>query len=70
MDHSPATVIQIPTTDPITAIAIHANTPTMPQRPMAKPIAIEVRDGRPNDECLVFHCLVPAAHWWDDIVFT
>jgi len=19
---------------------------------------------------LLFHCLVPAAHWWDDIVFT
>jgi hypothetical protein len=18
----------------------------------------------------LFHCLVPAAHWWDDIVFT
>jgi hypothetical protein len=19
---------------------------------------------------LLFHCLVPAMHWWDDIVFT
>jgi hypothetical protein len=25
---------------------------------------------RPDDERLLFHCLVPAAHWWDDIVFT
>ena len=34
------------------------------------PIALDVQDGRPGDETLVFHCLVPAAHWWDDIVFT
>ena len=33
-------------------------------------IAVEVRGGRPDDKSLVFHCLVPAAHWWDDIVFT
>jgi len=25
---------------------------------------------RPDDESFLFHCLVPAAHWWDDIVFT
>ena len=35
-----------------------------------EPIAVEVRDKRPDDESLVFHCLVPAAQWWDDIVFT
>ena len=35
-----------------------------------EPIAVEVRAERPDDESLVFHCLVPAAHWWDDIVFT
>ena len=35
-----------------------------------EPMAIDVRDGRPSDERLLFHCLVPAAHWWDDIVFT
>jgi Alkylmercury lyase len=35
-----------------------------------EPIVVEVRDGRPDDVTLVFHCLVPAAHWWDDIVFT
>lgn len=33
-------------------------------------ITVEVRDQRPDDESLRFHCLVPAAHWWDDIVFT
>ena len=33
-------------------------------------IVVDVRDGRPDDESLLFHCLVPAARWWDDIVFT
>ena len=35
-----------------------------------EPVAVEVRDGRPDDEDLVFHSLVDAPHWWDDIVFT
>jgi len=35
-----------------------------------EPIAVEVRDERPDDESLLFHVLVPAAQWWDDIVFT
>ncbi len=35
-----------------------------------EPLAVEVRDRRPDDESLLFHCLVPAARWWDDIVFT
>ena len=34
------------------------------------PLRVEVADERPDDESLVFHCLVPATHWWDDIVFT
>jgi hypothetical protein len=34
------------------------------------PISVAVEDGRPDDESLLFHCLVPAAAWWDDIVFT
>jgi hypothetical protein len=34
------------------------------------PITVEVRDERPDDEALLFHCLVPAARWWEDIVFT
>ena len=35
-----------------------------------EPICVGVRDGRPDDEDLVFHSLVDAAHWWDDIAFT
>ena len=35
-----------------------------------EPIAVDVRGERPSDDGLLFHCLVPAAHWWDDIVFT
>ncbi len=31
---------------------------------------IDVRDGRPNDADLVFHVLVPARSWWNDIGFT
>ena len=34
------------------------------------PLRIAVRDQRPDDQSLLFHCLVPAARWWDDIVFT
>lgn len=33
-------------------------------------LELEVRDGRSDDESLLFHCLVPASSWWDDIVFT
>ena len=33
-------------------------------------LTIRIRDERPDDDTLLFHCLVPAAHWWDDIVFT
>ncbi|MGI8421240.1 MAG: organomercurial lyase [Gaiellaceae bacterium] len=35
-----------------------------------EPLAVTVRDRQPDDETLLFHCLVPAAQWWDDIVFT
>jgi alkylmercury lyase-like protein len=35
-----------------------------------EPIAVDVRGERPDDETLVFHCLVPAERWWADIVFT
>jgi hypothetical protein len=35
-----------------------------------EPIACNVRSQRPDDDTLLFHCLVPAAAWWDDIVFT
>lgn len=33
-------------------------------------LVVHVRDGLPDNDSYVFHCLVPAAHWWDDIVFT
>lgn len=35
-----------------------------------EPLVIAVRDERLDDGSLLFHCLVPASHWWDDIVFT
>jgi hypothetical protein len=35
-----------------------------------EPISVLVEDRRPSDPDLLFHCLVPAAHWWDDIAFT
>jgi hypothetical protein len=34
------------------------------------PLDIAVRDGRPDDTDLVFHVLVPAASWWNDIGYT
>lgn len=34
------------------------------------PLDIVVRDGRPDDSDLVFHVLVPAASWWNDIGYT
>ena len=33
-------------------------------------LAVAVRAEQPDDESLLFHCLVPAQRWWDDIVFT
>lgn len=33
-------------------------------------ISVLVRERRPTRDDLVFHCLVPAARWWDDIAFT
>jgi hypothetical protein len=35
-----------------------------------EPLRITVRNQHPDDEGLLFHCLVPAARWWDDIFFT
>jgi len=35
----------------------------------SEPLAIEVRNTEPDRKDLLFHCLVPAARWWDDIVF-
>jgi hypothetical protein len=33
-------------------------------------ISIAVQNQRVDDESLLFHCLVPATAWWDDIIFT
>jgi Alkylmercury lyase len=35
-----------------------------------EPYEIDVRDAGAEAGGLLFNCLVPAAHWWDDIVFT
>jgi Alkylmercury lyase len=35
-----------------------------------EPITVAIRDQQPSDETLLFHCLVPAVAWWDDIGFT
>jgi hypothetical protein len=34
------------------------------------PLKITVQGGRPDDPTLLFHSLVPASRWWDDIAFT
>ena len=33
-------------------------------------LAVEVRAQEPSDATLLFHCLVPARAWWEDIGFT
>ena len=33
-------------------------------------LSLEIRGGQPQPAELLFHCLVPAVSWWDDIVFT
>lgn len=33
-------------------------------------LQVRIRDGRPDDPGLVFHVLVPATQWWNDIGFT
>jgi hypothetical protein len=35
-----------------------------------EPLRLEVGTAGPETSDWLFHCLVPAAHWWDDIVFT
>jgi hypothetical protein len=39
-------------------------------RDCGQALRIDVRDQRPDDRGLLFHCLLPAARWWADIVFT
>jgi hypothetical protein len=35
-----------------------------------EPLTVAVHDRQPDDESLLFHCLVPGASWWDDIIYT
>lgn len=35
-----------------------------------EPLRLAVDATGPEPSEWLFHCLVPAAHWWDDIVFT
>jgi len=35
-----------------------------------EPLTLEVRNNQPVLQSYVAHFAVPAAHWWDDIVFT
>lgn len=35
-----------------------------------EPISLLVKDGQPVLENVVVHFAVPAAHWWDDIIYT
>lgn len=35
-----------------------------------EPMVLEVDSAGPEPSDWLFHCLVPAAKWWDDIVFT
>ena len=35
-----------------------------------QPLHLEVDIDGPEPATWLFHCLVPAANWWDDIVFT
>jgi Alkylmercury lyase len=35
-----------------------------------EPLELEVPDGVPGASDWIFHCVVPASRWWEDIVFT
>ena len=35
-----------------------------------EPITVAVREATPDRDDLLFHCLVPARSWWEDIAFT
>ena len=34
------------------------------------PLVLEVGENGPEPSTWVYHCLVPAARWWEDVVFT
>ncbi len=35
-----------------------------------EPLNVGLAGRKPDDESLLFHCLVPASSWWNDISFT
>lgn len=35
-----------------------------------EPLSLEVSENGPEPTTWLYHCLVPAARWWDDLVFT
>jgi alkylmercury lyase-like protein len=35
-----------------------------------EPLNLDVGENGPEPSTWVYHCLVPAARWWDDLVFT
>jgi len=35
-----------------------------------EPLELSVERAGPEPSTWLFHCSVPAAHWWDDLVFT
>ena len=39
-------------------------------RDCGEAMTIHVEAKRPDDRSVLFHCLVPASRWWEDIVFT
>jgi Alkylmercury lyase len=53
------------------AAALHADA-VIPARDgfSNEPLTLEVRNNQPIPQPYVAHFAVPAAHWWDDIVFT
>jgi Alkylmercury lyase len=36
----------------------------------SEPLTFQIRDGRPLPQECVVHFAVPAAHWWQDIIYT
>jgi len=36
----------------------------------SEPMTLEVRNGQPVPQSCVINFVVPAAHWWDDILYT
>ena len=51
--------------------ALHANGRIETSCPdCGEVITLDVKHERADDESLVFHCLLPARSWWDDIIFT